>query len=176
MSDYSPMDRKVRRAVFPLVVSLLFLGLLAQGNDQVLNGPTAHWTFKEMTGSVVHDKSNNHLDGELINGAWTNGATLYDGAVEFDGTSSALFVPAHNQTPPGKIGSLAIGSLAIRFRFPETGSRESIPLFYFGAERADQPNVGLVLEIGQGTPVDNRRLYFTIINVGFCFDTGMNLL
>ncbi len=170
------MEQKVRLGTFQFAVILLFVLSQAHGNAESLNLPIAHWAFNEMAGTVVHDSSNNRFDGELINGTWAQGATLYDGAVDFDGSSTVLFVPAHNEAPPDKIGALPFGSLAIRFRFPATGSGAAIPLFYFGAERADQSNISLVLEIGHGGDVDNRRLYFTIINVGFCFDTGVNLL
>ena len=116
------------------------------------------------------------MDGTLSGGIWTNGATFYDGAVDFDGTSSAMLVPGSEVAPPRRVGALAFGSLSIRFRFANTGTGDVIPLFYFGVARTDQPNISLILEIGHGGGPANRKLYFTIFNTNFCFDTGINLV
>ncbi|MCK4748281.1 MAG: hypothetical protein KAT15_14625 [Bacteroidales bacterium] len=37
------------------------------------------------------------------------------------------------------------------------------------------PHNSLIIEIGHGHKIENRRLYFTIVNQRFCFDSRVNL-
>jgi hypothetical protein len=120
-------------ALGSLLVSL-FLASVAQlpaGGIAFADGLVAHWAFNEMTGTTVLDASTNAFSGTLAGGVWTNGASLYDGALAFDGTNDAVYFPAASTPPPAKIGQLAFGSIALRFRFAATGSPDIIPLFYF---------------------------------------------
>ncbi|MCX6904396.1 MAG: hypothetical protein NTW03_13135, partial [Verrucomicrobia bacterium] len=162
------------------IAFVLMLGLASECQLQAANGDlddalVAHWAFNDLAGTTVRDSSTNGFDGTLTGGGWTNGIVLYDGAVQFDGVDDALFIPAAGTAPPAAIGDLDYGSICIRFRFSATGSSDIIPLFFYGEAQAG-PHNSLILEIGHGGYLTDRRLYFTIVNAGFCFDSGANLL
>ena len=166
-----------RSACFGVCVVLGWIGATgpAPGGD-IPNGLVAHWAFNEMTGAQVRDSSTNRLDGVLTGGVWTNGVAAYDGAVQLDGKSQAVWVPGPGQPVPWRIAGLVFGSISIRVRFPETGSGEVIPLFYFGEAHEAMTNNSLIIEIGHANDPGDRRLYFTILNRWFCFDSGTNLM
>lgn len=180
IDDFSLLPRFRRAKSILLFTSLAALAPmhLAQGGNLVFpDSLVAHWAFNEMAGVTVRDSSTNHFDAILTGGIWTNGVVLYDGAVDFPGDGAGLFVGGDGSPVPDRIASLNYGSIAIRFRFPVTGSDSVIPIFYSGQRAPFQPaSYSLILEIGHGEHLPNRRLYFTIINAGFCFDTGINLL
>ncbi len=140
------------------------------------DGLIAHWSFSETTNGIVRDASPNRVDGRVFGAVPTNGQTCYDGALRFDGVDDAMHVPGPGATPPETICQLTQGSIAIRFRFPVTGSGTAIPLLYFGEAHAGTMHNSLIVEIGHDNDPQNRRLYFTIFNKWFCFDTATNLL
>ena len=50
-----------------------------------------------------------------------------------------------------------------------------LPILYFGEEDTGTPHNSLIIEIGHAHNIANRRLYFTIVNQRFCFDSRINL-
>jgi hypothetical protein len=162
---------------FILLAALALISPARGGNLDFPDSLVAHWAFNEMAGATVRDSSTNHFDAIMTGGAWTNGVVLYDGAVDFATAGQGLFVGGDGSPIPDQIASLNYGSIAIRFKFPNTGSSTVIVLLYDGAPSQNAPDASnLILEIGHANDPTNRKLYFTIINKGFCFDTGVNLL
>jgi hypothetical protein len=51
-------------------------------------------------------------------------------------------------------------------------------LFYFGEAQTGTPHNSLIIEIGHGggTNPGNRKLYFTVVNQSFCYDSGVQLM
>ncbi len=158
------------------VAHLMFAAPLRALPSNRGEGLVAHWAFNDLSGPMVRDSSTNGLAGTLAGGVWTNGISLYDSAVNFSGSSQALFIPAAGTPPPAQIASLRYGSIAIRFRFAASASGDIIPLLYFGEAHSNALHKSLILVIGHASNPSDRRLYFTIINASFCFDTGTNLL
>jgi hypothetical protein len=132
----------------------------------------AHWTFDETEGSVVYDASSNAFHGTVYGAARADG--IRSGALDFNGIDNAVHIPELGMAPPDKIGTLETGTIALWFRFREF-TDEMIPLFYFGESDHEADHNSLIIEIGHGSS-DNRKLYFTIINTQFCYDSGQNLL
>jgi hypothetical protein len=166
------------RAEFWLALLGLLTGLASHAANGIdpTNGLVAHWTFTGAANGIVRDASPNGLDGRVLGATPTTGQTCYDGALHFDGIDDAVHVPVPGATPPEAISRLAHGTIAIRFRFPDTGSGVVIPLLYFGEAHAGTMHNSLIVEIGHSNDPQNRRLYFTIFNKWFCFDTATNLL
>jgi hypothetical protein len=169
---------RMRKICAAAILSMLLLSISVYGGHLVFpDALVAHWAFDEMSGSEIADSSSNHLNGEIEAGIWTDGASACDGAVDLRQPGEAVFFPADGSPAPDQIASLNYGSIAIRFRFPETGSSAVIPIFCLGQRTAQQAEqFTFILEIGHGNDPQNRKLYFTIIDSGFCFDTGINLL
>jgi hypothetical protein len=163
------------RKLSALLPGLFLLGA-SPGYSNLEDGLVARWLFNEQTGGAIHDSSPSAFHGTLQGGTWTGGQFLYDGAVAFDGLDNKVVIPGPGATPPPAIGALTTGCIAIRFRFPATGSGDIIPLFYFGESEPGTPHNSLIVEIGHANNANNRRLYFTIINARFCYDSGVNLL
>jgi hypothetical protein len=131
--------------------------------------------MNEMAGTAVLDASTNKFNGTLVGGVWTNGPVLYDGALAFNGTSDAVYFPAPGKPAPAQIGKLNYGSIAIRFRFQSTPYGEIIPLLYYGEAHSGAPQISLIVEIGHEMNPSDQRLYFTIVNALYCYDSGTNL-
>ena len=130
----------------------------------------AHWKLDEIAGATIHDQSPNGFHGILQNTTFTDGPL--NGGLEFNG-NAAVFFPKADSAPPQTIASLDHGTIMLWFTFRDF-SGEMLPLFYFGESESGTPHNSLIIEIGHGN-VTNRRLYFTIVNASFCFDSKVNL-
>lgn len=158
-----------------ILLTLVAAGSILDGRAALSDGLVACWQFNDRGGNRVRDAASGGFHGELQGGTWTNGQSFYDGALAFDGLGDRVTVPGSGAMPPSAIGSLAVGSIVLRFRFPETGSGDIIPILYFGESSSGSPHNSLIVEIGHGRNSANRRLYFTIVNARFCYDSGTNL-
>ena len=148
----------------------------APGNWYYATGPTteglvARWSFDEMFGSIVHDSTANQFHGTTNGTQWVPGI-IGSGALDFTG-NAAVYVPDEETPPPMEIGKLQYGTITIWFQYREF-TDQIVPLLYFGESKSGSAQNSLILEIGHGGP-SNRRLYFTIINARFCYDSGINL-
>jgi len=145
--------------------------LLAQVPD-ITTGLVAHWPFDNDSTGTVSDISSNafHASAYNINyGAGAEGQAAF-----FNGSNSRIYVPAFNTMPPSAISQLSKGSIALWFKFQNMGA-DILPLFYFGESNTANPHNSLIIEIGHAQNAQNRKLYFTIVNKGFCYDSGVNL-
>ncbi len=134
-------------------------------------GPVAHWSFDETVRDIVYDISPNGLDGTLYSASRVTG--IFNNGLDFNGVDQSVQIPALGAVPPDTIGNLEYGTIALWFKYRDF-TEEMIPLFYFGESSEGSPYNGLIIEIGHDQP-NNRKLYFTIFNAGFCFDSGQNL-
>ena len=68
------------------------------------DGPIAHWTFDDGSGTTASDETGEHdgtLEGDT---AWvTSGAAVGSGAISFDGTGDGVLVPMDAELEPGSI-------------------------------------------------------------------------
>jgi len=145
-------------------------GLAQQAYEQHLVG---WWSFDDDRDTLVKDHSGNEHHG-------TSYQLTYHDAPEgrfarFDSPSDRVIIPARGKLPPEGISSLTRGSISVWFRYRDPGDGNILPVFYFGEKDTGTPHNSLIIEIGHGRKINNRRLYFTIVNQRFCFDSGRNL-
>lgn len=145
--------------------------LWAQTPD-ITTGLVAHWPLDNDSTGTVSDISGNAFHASAYNINY--GAGAEGQAALFNGSNSRIYVPAYNTAPPAVISQLSTGSIALWFKFLNMGA-DILPLLYFGESNAANPHNSLIIEIGHAQDAQNRRLYFTIINKGFCYDSGINL-
>lgn len=130
----------------------------------------AHWP---LDGDAL-DVAGGGLHGQAQNIAYVDG--VIGQAASFDGVASIVTLADATGLPPEEIASLRQGSISLWFRFENAGDAgQVLPIFYYGEADATQPHNSLILEIGHGRRQANRRLYFTIVNQRFCFDSGISL-
>ncbi|MFC2080381.1 LamG-like jellyroll fold domain-containing protein [Bacteroidota bacterium] len=128
----------------------------------------AHWA---MDGSAI-DSSTNHINGKL------HGVTFDEGvignAAYFNGSSDKIIIS--DSVQPSSISTLSKGSISLWFKYQNNSNTGDIlPIFYYGEKASGTPQNSLIIEIGHSQNPANRRLYFTIINQGFCFDSRIIL-
>jgi len=128
------------------------------------------------------------LDGDLDPTAWDDGphglhGTAYDVtygrggvglAAVFDDTGDKVLIRDETGLAPLQVGELAYGTIAVWFRYQSFDGQIS-PIFYFGEADTGTRHNSLIIEIGHGNNLKNRKLYFTIINTRFCYDSRVNL-
>lgn len=129
-----------------------------------------HWTFNESAGDTVYDRSVNEIHGISQGTVRVDG--MNDRALNFNGNDLVL-IPGGNMAPPEEISGLQYGTISVWFKYREFYS-EMIPILYFGESQTGTAQSSLIVEIGHGWQ-GNRKLYFTIINTRFCFDSGCNI-
>jgi|GEM_PF-3033241 len=132
----------------------------------------AHWTFDDDSAGVIMDKSGNGFHGRGYQLSYGRG--VIGEAAFFNGTQSEIHIPSRGEKPPAVIASLTQGTISLWFKYQGVGGAV-LPLFYFGEGDRGTPHNSLIIEIGHRDNPDNRKLYFTIINRGFCFDSGEDL-
>jgi hypothetical protein len=137
-------------------------------------GLVAHWNFDSDEPGIVKDASGNQLHGTAYDVDYAAG--MIGRSVLFSRKGSKIVFPDIGQPPPQKISGLRTGSIALWFRFSGMGA-QILPMFYFGESDTGSVHNSLIIEIGHGGGANpaNKRLYFTIINRNFCFDSGINL-
>ncbi|MFC1766034.1 LamG-like jellyroll fold domain-containing protein [Planctomycetota bacterium] len=160
----------MRVSFVPLVVSLMAINLGAAPLEDHL---IAQWQFDVEGGGVVWDDSGHGLHGTAYEVTLTPGITGL-GAV-FDSVRDEIHIPARGETPPVVIGDLAYGSISVWFKFQNVGAK-ILPILYFGESEMGTKHNSLIIEIGHANNANNRKLYFTIINQRFCYDSGVNLV
>jgi hypothetical protein len=158
-----------------LALFFLFL-IITQGVGQNLeSGLIAHWSFNNDSANVILDESGNLINGTSYEIDYVNG--ISGKAIQFNSVQDAVFFPAKNNMPPESIRNLSIGTISVWFNFQNIGGN-ILPILYFGESSENEDHNSLIIEVGhgvnEGDPA-NRRLYFTIVNQRFCFDSRENL-
>jgi len=139
------------------------------------DGLVAHWTFDNDLESVISDVSGNNLHGKGYNISYESGAV--GKAVVFNNAQARIYFPDINLPAPASIASLGTGTISLWFKYKSLGA-QILPILYFGESSRGTTHNSLIIEIGHGKGLDpaNKRLYFTIVNQSFCFDSKENLL
>jgi hypothetical protein len=88
-------EREARIALLCIILMVLGLILTSQSIAEIDPATiTGMWLFDEGSGKVAKDSSGNGLDADLIDGPkWVDG--VFGKALEFDGASSYVEIPAH---------------------------------------------------------------------------------
>lgn len=159
----------MKKLMILLFAFLLPLQLLCQPEE----GLVAHWSFDRDTDSVVADSGPNGFDGQSENVHYVAGPL--GRAVVFDSPRDRIHIPAKGEAPPAAIADLQYGSISVWFSFQSVGA-QILPILYFGESEPGTPHNSLIIEIGHANNPTNRKLYFTIVNRRFCYDSGENLL
>jgi hypothetical protein len=159
------------------MIHVLFLtGLINFLSAQNIHeGLLAHWGFNNDNNSKILDESGNGIHGTAYEISHVKG--INGQAIQFNSTQDAVFFPEKDHIPPEPVSDLSVGTISLWFNFQNVGGN-ILPLLYFGEKSEDAPHKSLILEIGHGAnggDPDNRRLYFTIVNQRFCFDSRENL-
>ena len=171
---------------FVLVVILsVFISCEKDNTDIVENntasypteGLIANWTFDNDLNNEIVDNSDSGFNGESYSVNYEDGAV--GKSLFFDGEESKVIISDTSSLTPESIATLQKGTITGWFKFTNKGG-QVLPILYFGKATVTNPPYGLVLEIGHdGGDINNRRLYFTIIQPdsgNHCFDSGENLL
>ncbi|MBN2355003.1 serine hydrolase [candidate division KSB1 bacterium] len=132
----------------------------------------AHWTFDDDSSGTIRDASGNGFHGRGYQLSYGRGCI--DKAALFDGAQAEIHIPEQGEKPPAAIASLSQGTISLWFRYQNRGDA-ILPLFYFGEADSGTPHNSLIIEIGHANNPGNRKLYFTIINQRFCYDSGEDL-
>ncbi len=165
--------------VYGAAIISILLAACADDNPESVNldcddpesGLLLQYSFDEQGGTSASDCTNNQFDGILHGVNWA-----IDGkdksAVEFDGKDT-LDIPLEPNASGLRFGP-AYGTISVTFKF--RNSDEDIePIVYFGESDAGSPHNSLIIEIGHKMDSNDRKLYFTIVNRRFCFDSNKNL-
>jgi hypothetical protein len=158
------------RLLVAIALFLSFSSLSAQINE----GLVAHWSFENDSEGIIYDESANEINGRGYNISYETGAV--GRAVVFNNQYARIFFPDIGLAPVDTISGLASGSISIWFKYKNVGA-QILPILYFGESETGTAHNSLIIEIGHGGGINpgNKRLYFTIVNKGFCFDSGENL-
>jgi hypothetical protein len=139
--------------------------------DDPDSGLILHYSFDEQSGTIATDCTANKFNGLLDGVSWA----ILDGertAVEFDGQDS-LVIPSFI-TEPGLKSEPEHGTISVTFKF-RSFDGDIQPLFYYGESDPGSPHNSMIAEVGHKMDPDDRKLYFTIVNKRFCFDSNENL-
>ena len=141
----------------------------------ITRGLVAYWSFDNDPGATVKDESVNKLDGTGTAITYETGVSGM--AARFNDAQAKIIFPAAGTPPPVSISGLATGSVSVWFKYQNLGA-QILPIFYFGESDTGTPHNSLIIEVGHGggTNPSNKRLYFTIVNRSFCYDSNFNLL
>jgi pimeloyl-ACP methyl ester carboxylesterase len=142
---------------------------------QTTGNPIAYWSFDNDPEGKILDASTNNLHGKGFSLSYETGVA--GKAVVFNNSQARIFFPEPDQPAPQSIAGLQTGSISLWFKFKNLGA-QVLPVLYFGERSTGSPHNSLIIEIGHGRGQDptNRKLYFTIVNRGFCFDSWENLI
>jgi hypothetical protein len=125
--------------------------------------------------SVIMDEGPGSSHGKAYNISYEEGPV--GKAIVFNNPQARVFFPDIHLAPPESISGLDYGSISVWFKYRSVGA-QILPVLYFGESSTGTPHNSLIIEIGHGGGMNpsNKRLYFTIVNRRFCFDSGENLL
>jgi len=168
------------------VVWMMLLSLEGIGQNTTLNnqnlgfaniadiseGRVAHWSFDNDTYKAVIDETLNGINGTPYNITYENGPV--GKAALFNGNNSRVLFHELGIIPVDTIGMLGAGSISVWFKFQNLGG-DILPILYFGETDVTKPHNSLIIEIGHAQNLSNRKLYFTIVNQRFCFDSQTDL-
>jgi len=137
-------------------------------------GLIAYWSFDNDEADIIIDESGNQLNGKGYSVSHETGKSGL--ALNFDNPEDKVVFPSLNSEAPVLVSELQEGSISVWFRFQSLGAR-ILPIFYFGESQTGTAHNSLIIEIGHGGGANpaNKRLYFTIVNQSFCYDSGFNL-
>jgi len=170
---------------FKMVLTLLILSAFLYSCQEKLDqtqfqsdlnrGLIASWSFDNDLNNIILDNSDNKITGMGYSITFEKG--IVGQAAVFNGTDSRILFPSLNSQPPLVISNLQVGSIALWFKYKSLGA-QILPILYFGESQTGTTHNSLIIEIGHGggTNFSNKRLYFTIVNQGFCFDSSINLI
>ena len=164
---------KKKRWLSILICFLIFQFTIQSQNIDL--GLVAHWSFDNDTASLVIDETPNSFNGIAYNIKHENGKI--NKSVVFNNPEARILFPDINKYPPDRISNLDYGSISVWFKFKSIGA-QILPIIYFGESISNTPHHSLIVEIGHGEGKDptNKRMYFTIVNQAFCYDSQINLL
>lgn len=157
----------MKKPFFILLIILLHSEIIIS-QIEISSGLVAHYSFDGHT----LDSAANAFHGTGYNITFENGPIGQ--AAVFNGTNSRIYIPSHNTPPSDSISDLSIGSISLWFKFQNQGP-DMLPLLYFGEKDTGTPHNSLIIEVGHAQDQNNRKLYFTIVNQSFCFDSNVNL-
>ncbi len=146
-----------------------FLSLLLGGSTCFKRRLVAHWTFDHDSTDMIMDESGNGFHGRGYQLSYGRG--IIGEAALFDGTQAEIHIPGRGEKPSAAIATMTQGTISLWFKYQSVGGAV-LPLFYFGEGDRGTPHNSLIIEIGHRDNPGNRKLYFTIINRSFCFDSG----
>ena len=159
----------------PLIIFLTII-LLSESYvfAQNLNeGLVAHWTFDNDSLNIVMDETENKINGTPYDIDYVEG--VKGKAIYFDSDNDGIYFPDSISTPTEVVGNLTMGTISVWFSFQNNGPY-ILPIIYFGEDSAEEDHNSLIIEIGHADKIENRKLYFTIVNQLFCFDSRENLI
>jgi len=165
------------RFMINMIILMLFTGCLSVPDDtppDIIRGLEGFWSFDNDEGDLIKDDSGSDRNGTAYN--VIHGTGVAGSSVLFNSSDAKIVIPSAAGTPPEEISRLETGSISIWFRFQSLGA-QILPVLYFGENDIGTPHNSLIIEVGHGGGNDplNKRLYFTIVNRRFCFDSGFNL-
>ncbi|MBD3375388.1 T9SS type A sorting domain-containing protein [candidate division KSB1 bacterium] len=157
-------------------ISTLLAILLTLANTTHAQSPeshlVAHWSFDRDSAGTVIDESGNGLHGQWESGVYGNG--VFNKAALIDSASGGIHIPAKGIQAPAAIAGLEQGSISVWFKYMSIEGM-MLPIIYMGESKEDAPHNSLIIEVGHGNNPFNRKLYFTIVNQRFCFDSNVDL-
>ncbi len=136
------------------------------------SGLIAHWNFDHDTHGIIKDQSDNIFNGTAYNISYKKGPI--GNAAVFNSPNDRIYIPDSSSIPPKQISDLKTGSISLWFKYQSVGGN-ILPIFYYGESETNTAHNSLIIEIGHSQNPANRRLYFTIVNQKFCYDSGENL-
>ena len=132
----------------------------------------AHWSFDRDSAGTVLDESGNGLHGKWDSGVYAEG--VFGQAALIDSATGGIHIPAKNTQAPAAIAGLEQGSISLWFKYKSIEGM-MLPILYMGEATEEAPHNSLIIEVGHGNNPFNRKLYFTIVNQRFCFDSNEHL-
>lgn len=157
-----------RHAFWAVVV----LGVATGFADTLDEHLVAHWSFDHDANGVVLDRGPHGFHGSAPTITYERG--MIGQAAVLGGATDAILIGTETARPPAEIGELAYGAISVWFHFEDVAGRIQ-PILYFGEADTGTPHNSLIIEIGHGDNPKNTRLYFTIVNARFCYDSRVNL-
>lgn len=155
------------------VLGAFFFSSLAYAQPPAAGNIVAHWTFDRDWSVQVKDSSANKYHGtsyEISHKYLPAGRYAV-----FNSPLDEIHIPEKGIVPPNEISSLDKGSISVWFNYQSVAGGQMLPIFYFGEKDTGTRHNSLIIEIGHGHRIENRKLYFTIVNRRFCYDTRVNL-
>ncbi len=132
-----------------------------------------YWTFDNDSSGAVIDLTNHQTHGTPHSVSYSNVAR--GKCMDFFNDGNAVIFPGKDSSAPEQIGELSEGSISLWFKYKSLPDGQILPILYYGERDTGTAHNSLIIEIGHGRNPANRKLYFTIVNRRFCYDSGENL-